>query len=78
LQVLLRRAREVSRVEWSLGDGHIACRVDECLELGVGDLVSLDPETVDADPVSRRLLGIMPVGAHGVRLSRNPFETIGR
>src|SRR4029453_13168535 len=76
LQVLLRGTREVNGVEWSLCDGDIASRVDECLELGVGDLVRLNPEAVDADPMGWRLLLIVLVGPHGVRLSRNPAQTV--
>jgi hypothetical protein len=52
---------KVGRVEWSLGNGDIAGRVDEFLELSDGDLVSFDPEPVDADPMGRRILGIVLV-----------------
>src|SRR5687767_3134466 len=78
LQVLLRRAREVGWVERPLGEGDIAGCVDESLKLGVGDLVSLDPEAVDADPMGGGFLGIVLVGPHSVGLSRNPRQTVAR
>ncbi len=77
LQVLLRSAREVCRIEWSLGDGEIAGRVGERLELGAGDLVSLHPESVDSHLMGRPFLGIVPVRAHRVRLGRNPGQSVG-
>jgi hypothetical protein len=76
LQVFLRRTREVGRVQWSLRDRDITGCVDKCLELGIGDLVSLDPEAVNTDSVTWPLLRIVTVGAHRVRLSRNPSEIL--
>jgi hypothetical protein len=75
LQVLLRGAWEIRRVEWALGDGHIASGIDERLKLGVGDLISLHPEAVDADPMSGRFLRIMQVRPHRVRLCRDPGQS---
>jgi hypothetical protein len=76
LQVLLRCAWELGWVEWSLRYGRITGLTDKLLELGIGDLVRLDPETVHVDLVDRSLLAVVTVRSHRIRLSRNPLEIV--
>ena len=59
LQVLRRRAGIVGGIQRSFGDGDIACGVDEFGELGIGHLMGLYPEPVDADFARRPLLGVV-------------------
>src|SRR4029450_10359826 len=77
LQVLLRRARKVGWIEWTLGDGEVAGIADELLELSVCELTRPHPEAVDSDLVDRTLLRIVAARPHRVRLSWNPREIGG-
>ena len=57
-----RRLRELTRVEVLLGVGDILRRVNEGLELCVGDLGDVHPEALDDDGVARSFLGVLFIG----------------
>ena len=77
-EVLRRGAREVGRVERSLGDRCVSRRLDEGVELPVGDLVAVDPEAFDADRVGRAFLRVVRVGAHPERRPLDPDHALRR
>ena len=76
LEVLRRRSRVVGRVERPLGHRGPAGGLHERREPGVGHGHRLDRERPDADPVDRRLLGVVRVGTHGEHAAGE--ETRGR
>jgi hypothetical protein len=73
-QHVRQRARIVLPVGPDLGDGDVAGRLDELAELPVGDRRAIDPEAVDAHLMRRRLLRIVPVGAHAERAALDPHH----
>ena len=77
LQVLYRRVRVIVGVQRSFRDCDIACGRDEFGELGVRDLMSLDPEPVDGDGPSGPLVRIVLLGSQHGGLLRDPDEFIG-
>ena len=78
LQVLDRRAREVGRIERSLGHRRVTRGVDEGAELFVRHLVSLHPEPVDGDTMARCFLGLVTVRPHRERATRYPHDVSRR
>ncbi|GJE45161.1 hypothetical protein AEGHOMDF_4355 [Methylobacterium soli] len=77
LQHVRQRARIILRIRPLLRDGHVAGRPHEGPELRIGDRGGVDPEPVDADPMDRRLLRVMPVRAHAERAARQE-DHVGR
>ena len=76
-----RRLRELTRVEVLLGVGDIFGRVNESLELRVGDFRDIHPEAFDHDGVARRFLGVLFIGliaAHCKFSALNPDHAGGR
>ena len=71
-----QRARIVLRVRGNLGKGHVAGRLDEFLELPVGDRRAVDPELVHRDAVDRRLFRIVPVRSHTERAAGNQNHAV--
>src|SRR5208282_6478682 len=63
-QILGRGAREVRRIEWTLGERLIASRLYETRELFVRDLVAIYPEAIHANFVNWTLFGIEVFGTH--------------
>jgi sec-independent protein translocase protein TatC len=72
-----RQARILPRIEAVLGDGDVARGRDEGGELGVGDLVAVDPEGADGDLVRRAFLGPLLVIAHGEGAAVEPHHALG-
>ncbi len=63
---VLRRARKVRGIEWTLGNRHVAGRLNEGRELRVGDLGGVHPETVNLDAMN------------GLRVARDPSHLAQR
>ena len=59
------------RVDASLGKGDVAGRLYEFIELGVRNLVLIDPEAVDLNDMGEAFFGSLPVRAHGEAAARN-------
>ena len=76
LQVLRRCTWEISWIEWSFRDRHIARGGNELCELRIGHLMCFDPKTIDGDLVDRPIFGVMTLGTHRVRLVRHPAEIL--
>ena len=72
-----QRAGIVLRIGRDLGEGDVAGRVDEVLELPVGHRRAVDPEAVDGDAMDRRLFRIVLVRSHAERAAGNP-DHVGR
>ena len=66
-----QRAGIVLRIGCDLGEGDVAGRVDEFLELPVGHRRAVDPEAVDRDAMNRRFLRIVLVRSHAERAAGN-------
>jgi hypothetical protein len=52
-------------------------RVDEFLELAIGNRRAVDPEVAYRDAMHRRFFRIMPVGPHAERTAGNPDHALG-
>src|SRR3989442_8308262 len=72
-----RHVRIKSAVRLLLGDGDVAGRLYEFLELFIRRLRLIDPETVDGDFMDRPLVRLTIVGAHEKRPAWNPNHAIG-
>ena len=53
------------RINAPLGKGDVAGRLHEFIELGVRDLVLIDPEAIDLNDMGEAFFGPFPVRAHG-------------
>src|ERR1700733_3477826 len=71
------RAGIIFRVGHNLGDGLVTRRLRELLELAVGHRGRVDPESIDRDPVRRRLLGIVMIRTHAEGTAGNPNHVRG-
>ena len=65
----------VLRVGRDFGEGDMAGRFDEILELPVGHRRPVDPEAVDTDAMDRRFFRVVPVRAHAESTAGNPDHT---
>jgi hypothetical protein len=59
-----------------LGDGDIACRVNEFGEVGVGHRMILDPERVDAHGARGPLFGVVRIGSDDCCLRGDADEIV--
>ena len=66
-----QRAGIILRVGRDFGEGDVAGGFDEFLELPVGHRRAVDPKTVDADAMRRRLFRIMLIRSHAERAAGN-------
>src|ERR1700733_3870562 len=71
------RAGIIFRVGHNLRDGLVTRRLHELLELTVGHRGRVDPESIDRDPVRRRLLGIVMIRTHAEGTAGNPDHVRG-
>ena len=71
LQHVRQRARVILSPGRDLGEGDVVGGVDELTELAVRHRRAIDPEPVDADPMDRRFLRIVPVRAHAEFAARH-------
>ena len=69
-----QRARIILRIGRNFGEGDVAGRLDEFLELPVRHRRAVDPELVDADAMDRRLFRIVLVRAHAERAAGNLYH----
>jgi hypothetical protein len=53
------------RVHASLGKGDVTGSLHKSIELGVRNLVLIDPKTIDFNDMSEAFFGAFPVRAHG-------------
>jgi DNA-binding MurR/RpiR family transcriptional regulator len=67
----------VPGIEPALGQGDVARGRDEARELGVGDLVPIDPEAVDPDLVRRALIRAEVIYVVGLRASAGAAALLG-
>ena len=67
LQHVRQRVWIILRFRRDLREGDVTRRFDEGAELGIRHRRAVDPEIIDRDAVRRRLLRIVPVGAHAKR-----------
>ena len=72
-----QRAGIILRVGRDLGEGHVAGRLDELLELPVGHRRAVDPEAVDRHAMDRRFFRIVLVRSHAERAAGNPDHAAG-
>ena len=66
-----QRAGIVLRIGRNFGEGDVAGRLDEFLELPVGHRRAVDPEVVHRDAMDRRFFRIMLVRSHAERAAGN-------
>src|SRR4051812_21287139 len=78
IQHMRQRSGIIFSLWRNLSEGNVTGRLHEFLELPVGDGCRIDPEVADGHAVYRRLLRIMPVGAHAERTAGNGDHAVSR